>query len=62
MFLIVMLAVISFLLLFAGSLGVVLTVRRYRRRLEKNKVAALAEMMKIAQDKISEKEGEDRLD
>ena len=48
MFWIIVLAVISFLLLFAGSLGILLAVRRYMKRSRGNKVRLLTEMMQAA--------------
>jgi hypothetical protein len=48
MFWIIVLAVISFLLIFAGSLGVLLAVRKYMERSRRNKVRLLTEMMQVA--------------
>ena len=49
------LGIISFFLLLAGSVGVAVNLRRYRRRSEGRRVRAMAEMMKVA-DQAGEKQ------
>jgi hypothetical protein len=56
MFWIALLGIISLLLVLAGSAGVLLTVRKYRRRSAETRAKALVEMMKIQLEAEDEEE------
>ena len=56
MFLLTVLGIIAVLLVLSGIVGVLVTFRKYRERVEQNRTRALMEMMKIAQERTGEKE------